>query len=247
MASRVFIVGIGPGPSDLITARAKKAIRSVSVIIGQPDCLAQIVHLTQGKEVMAISKNPLVRTQTALEKTKNGQNVAIVASGDPGTYAISATFLDYLHTNNIQIEVEVIPAIGLSSYASALLGAALGGDSASISLSDQGTPWEIIINRFETAVNADFVVVIYNPFGKLGSNRWQKALSILKLKRAPATPIGILTQANTPLERLFLTTLGELEVTDFPSDTLFIIGNSQSYISFGRMVTPRRYQEGIGY
>jgi precorrin-3B C17-methyltransferase len=155
--------------------------------------------------------------------------------------------LNYLRQQNLALDVEIVPGIGLASYASARLGAALGSDSANISLSDQNTPWAAIIRRLSSALAADFVVVIYNPFGKLGSARWEEALAIIEKERNANTPIGILSQANTPNEKLLLTTLGQLPQTTLPTDTLIIIGNSQSYIYGDHMVTPRCYKETIGY
>ena len=79
-----------------------------------------------------------------MEKAQAGQDVAIISSGDPGVYAIAATFLGYLKDNNIMLDVKVIPGVGLAAYAAARLGAPLGNDSASITLTDQGTPWPVI-------------------------------------------------------------------------------------------------------
>ncbi|MCL2281126.1 MAG: precorrin-3B C(17)-methyltransferase [Dehalococcoidia bacterium] len=247
MNAKIFLVGIGPGQAEHMTPCAKAAIVHAPVIIGHPDNLLQIAHLTHGKELLPLQHNPLERSRLAVEKAQNGQDVVIVSSGDPGTYAIAATFLDYLRQQNLNIDVEVVPGIGLASYASARLGAALGNDSAHISLSDQNTPWAAITRRLSSALAADFVVVIYNPFGKLGSARWEEALALIAKERNINTPIGILSQANTSNEKLLMTTLGQLPQIALPTDMLIIIGNSQSYFCGSYMITPRCYKENIGY
>ncbi|MCL1886019.1 MAG: precorrin-3B C(17)-methyltransferase [Dehalococcoidia bacterium] len=247
MNAKIFLVGIGPGQAEHLTPRAKSVLERASVVIGHPDSLAQIAHLTCGKEVLALSQNPLERSRLAVERAQGGCDVAIISSGDPGTYAIGATFLDYLSRQELDIDVEVVPGIGLASYASARLGAALGADSASISLSDQNTPWDSIKRRLAAALSADFVLVIYNPLGKLGPSRWQEALGLIIQARHDSTPVGMLSQANSPDEKLHLATLGSLPDTLPSADTLIIIGNSQSYIRGGFMVTPRCYKESIGY
>jgi len=247
MNTKIVLVGIGPGSAEHMTLCAQMSIERSSVVIGHPNDLAQIVHITQGKEVLVIEHNPLERSRVAVEMALNGHDVVIVSGGDPGTYAIAATFLDYLHQQNLNIDVEIVPGISLGSYASARLGAALGCDSASISLSDQSTPWSSICCRISAAAKADFVITIYNPFGKLNSTRWQEALALIRQDRHDSTPVGVLSQANTPSERLLLMTLGELPVIMLPTDTIIIIGNSQSYAYGSYMVTPRRYQENVGY
>ena len=57
----------------------------------------------------------------------------------------------------------------------------------------------------------------------------------------------MLSEAATPDEKAQITTLGELDVMSLPVDTLLIIGNSQSFVRNGKMVTPRHYRQGVGY
>jgi precorrin-3B C17-methyltransferase len=242
MSATVYLVGIGPGQAELVTPEALAAIGKVSVVIGQPECLELVKELTVGKEVIAKE-----RSRLAVEKAQAGCDVAIISSGDPGVYAIAATFLDYLRENNLTLDVKVIPGVGLAAYAAARLGAPLGNDSASITLTDQGTTWPIIKKRLEAAASADFVIVIYNPFAKLGPSRLQEAIKIIAQSRTAQTPVGVLSKVATPDEKAQITTLGELRSMPLPVDTIIIIGNSQSYVRDGKMVTPRLYRQGIGY
>jgi precorrin-3B C17-methyltransferase len=247
MSGTIYLVGIGPGQAENVTTEALQAIEKVSVVIVQPECLAFVQALALGKEVIAERQSPLERSRLAVGKAQSGHDVAIVSSGDPGTYAIAATLLGYLKDNNITLDARVIPGIGLAVYAAALLGAPLGDDAATITLTDQGTPWNVTQKRVAAAAAADFVVVIYNPFGKLGPSRLKEALLIVSEFRTAQTPVGVLSQAATPNEKAEITPLGELDVMGLPMDTLLIIGNSQSYLRDGKMVTPRFYQQGIGY
>ena len=247
MSATVYLVGIGPGQPELVTPETLAVIKSVPVVIGQPECLVLVGALTRGKEVIAERHSPLERSRLAVEKAQAGQDVAIISSGDPGVYAIAATFLGYLKDNDITLDVRVIPGVGLGAYAAARLGAPLGNDFATITLTDQGTPWPVIRKRLEAATSADFVIVIYNPFGKLSPARLQEALKITAEYRAAQTPVGVLSEAATPNEKMEITTLRKLDVMAVPLDTLIIIGNSQSFVREGKMVTPRNYLEGVGY
>jgi precorrin-3B C17-methyltransferase / cobalt-factor III methyltransferase len=246
VTGKVYLVGIGPGQPELMTPQARETIERVKTIIGQPDTLAHIESLTQGKDVLATESNPLERSRLAVEKAGEGE-VAIVSSGDPGTYAIAATFFSYLRDNDLNLDVEVVPGLNLAAYAASRLGAPLGGDFAAISLTDQGTPWPLIKKRLEAAAKADFVIVMFNPLGKLGPERLQEALGIIGRNRKPATPVGVLSQAATRQESLSAGNLSSIDPLAIPADTLIIVGNSQTYISDGRMVTPRAYLAGLGY
>lgn len=247
MSKTVYLVGIGPGQAELITPEALAIIREVSVVIGQPECLALIGAVTNGKEVIAARHSPLERSRLAVEKAREGRAVAIISGGDPGVYAIAATFLNYLKENNLTLEVKIIPGLGLAGYAAARLGAPLGNDYATITLTDQGTPWPVIKQRLEAASSGGFVIVIYNPLGKLGPARLQEALQIISAHRPAQTPVGMLSEAASPTEKTLITTLGEVKTTELAVDTIIIVGNSQSYVREGKMITPRLYRKGIGY
>lgn len=244
---KVYLVGIGPGQPELLTPQARETIERVGIVIGQPDTLDGIKDLIRAKEVISFGSNPVERSRIAVEKAQAGREVAIVSSGDPGVYAVAATFFAFLRDNDISLDIEVVPGLGLAGYAAARLGAPLGGDHASISLSDRGTPWTDIKKRIEAAASADFVVVIYNPIGKLGPGRLQEALETFIRYRGAATPVGILSQGATLAEKSEVTTLGAVDAISLPLDTLLIIGGSQTYVRSGRMITPRTYTPGIGY
>ncbi len=247
MNGTVYLVGLGPGRTDLITPEALAVIRKVPVAIGQPECFDLVEKLVSGKETIFERQSPLERSRLAVEKARSGKDVAVVSSGDPGTFAIASTFLGYMKDNDISLDVRVIPGLNLAGYAGSLLGSPLGNDWASISLTDQGTPWETTRRRLETAAQADFVIAIYNPIGKLGPSRLKKMFSIISGFRTAETPVGLVSNAASPEEKIILTNLSAMEGVDIPVDTLLIIGNSQSYTHDGKFNTFRVYKEGTGY
>jgi precorrin-3B C17-methyltransferase len=247
MNGTVYLVGLGPGRADLITPEAIAVIQKVQVAIGQPECLDLIENLTSGKEIVFERQNPLERSRLAVEKARSGKDVALVSSGDPGTFAIASTFLGYIKDNHISLDVRIIPGLNLASYSASLLGAPLGNDWASITLTDQGIPWEVTRRRLEAAAEADFVIAIYNPIGKLGQFRLKEMSGIISSFRTAETPVGLVSHAASPDEKIIFTTLAAMEGVTIPVDTMVIIGNSQSYVREGKFTTPRFYKEGIGY
>jgi cobalt-precorrin 5A hydrolase/precorrin-3B C17-methyltransferase len=140
------------------------------------------------------------------------------------------------------IDVVGVPGVTAALAASSLLGAPLGHDHASVSLSDLHTPWPVIEARVRAVAEADLVVTFYNPRSR--GRDWQlpKALSVLLEHRPARTPAGIVTDASRPTERVVLTSLGELDPSQVTMYSCVVVGSSQSTVVAGRMVTPRGYR-----
>lgn len=247
MNGKIYLVGIGPGDSSSMTSRANKVLKNVQVVIGHKACLDMLWKSVVGKEVIAAKMTPVERAETAVSKALEGRDVAIASSGDSGIYAIASTFFSYLKDNAIELEVEVVPGVTVASAAAALLGSPLGHDFAVISIADQATEWEATRKRLQAAAEADFVVVLYNPVGKIGYGRLQEATRILLKYRPAGTAVGIVSGIATEREKAGITTLEGLSGGDVATDTMIIIGNAQTFVYNGRMITPRGYIEGVGY
>ncbi|MFH1662984.1 MAG: precorrin-3B C(17)-methyltransferase [Chloroflexota bacterium] len=247
MDGKIYLVGVGPGSRDDVTPRAAKVLKNVQVIIGHKACLDPLWKLVTGKEIVAGEITPVERAAMAVEKARQGRDVAVVSSGDIGIYAFASTFFSHLREKGLELEVEVIPGITVASAVASLLGSPLGHDFAVISLADRATEWSDIKRRLISAAESDFVVVFYNPIGKAGSERVEEAVSILLKYREADTPVGIVTGVATEQEKVLVTTLGEMSAGEVETDTMVIAGNSETYVYNGRMVTPRGYIEGVGY
>ena len=134
-----------------------------------------------------------------------------------------------------------MPGITAALAASNLLGAPLGHDHASISLSDLHTPWPAIEARVRAVAEGDLVVTFYNPRSR--GRDWQlaKAVTMLLEHRPATTPVGIVTDASRSTETVVLTTLGDLDVEQVTMLACVVVGSSQSRLVAGRFVTPRGY------
>jgi cobalt-precorrin 5A hydrolase/precorrin-3B C17-methyltransferase len=140
------------------------------------------------------------------------------------------------------IDVIGVPGVTAALAAAAVLGAPLGHDHVSISLSDLHTPWEVIERRVRAAAEADIVVTFYNPRSR--GRDWQlpKALAILAGHREPTTPVGVVRNASRPDESSRLTTLADLDPATVDMMTVVTVGNTATRRIAGRMVTPRGYR-----
>jgi precorrin-3B C17-methyltransferase len=181
------------------------------------------------------------RAELAFELAEQDKTVVVISSGDAGIYGMTPLIYEMKLERNSDIQVESLPGISAFQKAASLLGAPIGHDTCIISLSDLMTPWELIERRINAAAVADFVTAIYNP--KSHGRYWQlyRLQEIFLQHRSPDTPVGYVRQAGRDEEVVKVTTLGDFNPEDVDMFTVIIIGNSQSYISDGKIITPRGY------
>ncbi|MFE2067517.1 precorrin-3B C(17)-methyltransferase [Streptomyces sp. NPDC059467] len=238
---RLAVVGLGPGARDLLTPRAKDELRRASVLVGLDQYVDQIRDLLRpGTRILESGLGAEEeRARTAVAEARAGQAVALIGSGDAGVYAMASPALAEASDD---IDVIGVPGVTAALAAGAILGAPLGHDHVSISLSDLHTPWEVIERRVRAAAEADIVVTFYNPRSR--GRDWQlpKALAILAGHREPTTPVGVVRNASRPDESSRLTTLGALDPAWVDMMTVVTVGNTATRNIAGRMVTPRGYR-----
>ena len=126
--------------------------------------------------------------------------------------------------------------------AAAVLGAPLGHDHASISLSDLHTPWDQIERRLRAAAEADLVVFLYNPASQARTWQLPRALAVLSEQRLAGTPVGWVRDASRGGEQFGVATLEDFDPAVANMHTMVVIGSSRTKVVAGRMVTPREYR-----
>jgi cobalt-precorrin 5A hydrolase/precorrin-3B C17-methyltransferase len=238
---RLALVGLGPGARDLITPRSVGELRRASVIVGLSQYVDQIRDLLRPGTLVLASQLGAEeeRAATAVARARAGHAVALIGSGDAGVYAMASPALEFA---GAEIDVAGAPGVTAALAAAAALGAPLGHDHAAISLSDLHTPWEVIERRITAAAEADFVVCFYNPRSRARGGHLAKALALLAAHRAPDTPVGMVTGASRPGQRVVLSTLAGFDPSEADMRTLVVVGSSATRIIAGRMVTPRGYR-----
>ncbi|ARX82592.1 MULTISPECIES: precorrin-3B C(17)-methyltransferase [Streptomyces] len=238
---RLAVVGLGPGARDLLTPRARDELRRAAVLVGLDQYVDQIRDLLRpGTRVIESGLGAEEeRARTAVAEAREGRAVALIGSGDAGVYAMASPALAEAGDD---IDVVGVPGVTAALAAGALLGAPLGHDHVSISLSDLHTPWEVIERRVRAAAEADLVVTFYNPRSR--GRDWQlpKSLALLAEHRAASTPVGVVRNASRPDESVRLTTLAALDPDSVDMMTVVTVGNTATRAIAGRMVTPRGYR-----
>lgn len=243
---KIMLVGLGPGSHDHLTARARAAIAEADTVIGYATYIRLVKDLLDGKEVIKKAMTEeLDRASEALDRARLGRKVALVSSGDAGVYGMAGPTYEVLFqagwTPDSGIEVEIVPGASALNTCAALVGAPLTHDFCAISLSDLLTPWPTIARRLDAVAYADFVVALYNPKSGRRSGQIVEAQRLFLRHRDPQTPVAIVKSAYRPKQRIEFTTLEKMGEADIGMLTTVLIGNSNTFVKHGLMITPRGY------
>lgn len=228
-----------------MTARAIKAIKEAEIVVGYKTYLELIEDLLIEKDVRSSGmRKEVERSYLAVDLALQGHRVAVVSSGDPGVYGMAGVVLEALSNRKAQdrVDVDVIPGVTSATAAAAALGAPLMHDFAVISLSDLLTPWDLILRRVENAALGDFIITLYNPKSTKRVHQIEEVQQLLLKHRSPSTPVGIVRNARRKGEEKIISTLGDFLSQPIDMFTMVVIGNSQTFVEDGWMITPRGYR-----
>ena len=240
---KIIVAGIGPGSKEDITPAVLEAVREADVIVGYKYYFQFIEsYVKPGCECVDTGmKKERERAEQAFMLAGQNKTVVVISSGDAGIYGMAPLIYEMKQERQSDIEVETLPGISAFQKAASLLGAPIGHDFCIISLSDLMTPWEVIERRIKSAATGDFVTAIYNP--KSHGRYWQlyRLVELFLQERSAETPVGYVRQAGREEQETKVTTLGAFDPEDVDMFTVVLIGNSQTYIADGKMITPRGY------
>ena len=227
-----------------MTLAVREALQSADVVVGY-QYYFQFIKPYVREDCECIDtgmKKERQRAEQAIELAEQGKTVVVISSGDAGIYGMTPLIYEMQrHHAATDIEVSSLPGISAFQKAASLLGAPIGHDLCIISLSDLMTPWEVIERRIKAAATGDFVTAVYNP--KSHGRYWQlyRLQELFLQERSAETPVGYVRQAGRDDEEIKITTLGAFDPEDVDMFTVVLIGNSQSYIADGHIITPRGY------
>ena len=243
---KIMLVGIGPGSVDHMTQRARAAIAEADVVIGYVTYIKLVADLIEGKEIIRKSMTEeLDRAVSALEAARAGKKVALISSGDAGVYGMAGPTYEVLFqagwTPDDAVAVEIVPGASALNSCAALVGAPLTHDFCAISLSDLLTPWPTIARRLDAVAMADFVVALYNPKSGRRTRQIVEAQRLFLRHRRADTPVAIVKSAYRRRENIVFTTLDRMCDADIGMLSTVLIGNSNTFVRHGLMVTPRGY------
>jgi precorrin-3B C17-methyltransferase len=242
MKHKIYVVGMGPGNENGMTGQAKAALLESDVIIGYTVYLQLLGAEFQEKECLS---TPMTKEKErcvlCFQEARKGKIVSMVCSGDAGIYGMASLMYE-IGRDYPDCELEIIPGVTAASSGAAELGAPLNHDFCVISLSDLLTPWEQIRKRLLAAAEGDFAMAIYNPSSKKRADYLQRACDLLLQKIEPERPCGYVENIGREGTKTCVCTLAELREKQVNMFTTVFVGNSQSEILDGKLITKRGYK-----
>ena len=240
---KIIVAGIGPGSKEDITPAVLEAVREADAVVGYKYYFQFIeAYVKPGCECIDTGmKKERERAEQAFRLAEQRKTVCVISSGDAGLYGMAPLIYEMKREKQSDIEIVSLPGISAFQKAASLLGAPIGHDVCLISLSDLMTPWNVIERRIKAAAVGDFVTAVYNP--KSHGRYWQlyRLQELFLQERSADTPVGYVRQAGREEQEVKVTTLGTFNPEDVDMFTVILIGNSQSYIAEGKIITPRGY------
>ena len=238
----LYVVGIGAGSREGMTIAAQNAIERSELIVGYTKYVELVKRIFPHKEYAATGMTQeRERVEYALNAA-SAKNVSLVCSGDPQLYGMAGLAYE-LSEKYPETEIEVVAGVTAAFSGGAVLGSPLTHDFAVISLSDLLTPADKIRKRLECAAECDMVIVLYNPSSKKRADHLQKACDIILEHRSAETVCGYVRNIGRDGQESRILTLAELRDTPVDMFTTVYIGNSETKITGGKMVTPRGYRD----
>jgi len=114
--SKLYLVGIGPGASDYLTAAAINTAGSVDVLVGSQRAL-DLFPKFEGETLILRARNMDEMMKKSIYLVDEGKNVAILSTGDPGFSGVLNPILNLRD----DLDLEVIPGISSLQLAAARL------------------------------------------------------------------------------------------------------------------------------
>ncbi len=257
--TQLYVVGTGPGDAQLVAPKALSAINASSDLVAYGLYLDLLGDVCDNKQHHDLPLGEEIgRARLALDLAASGKTTALISSGDIGIYAMATLVFELLdqqlqgkeeHPEWLDVEIEVIPGISAMQAGASRVGAMLGHDFCTVSLSDLLTPWETIEKRIHSAGTGDFVISFYNPVSKKRDWQLNSARDILLQYRPAETPVLLGRQLTRDDESIRIIRLDELDAKDVDMFTMVSVGNSESkHIVNGSkewVYTPRGYSKKL--
>lgn len=240
----IFVVGIGPGEQELMSAQAVRVLEQCDVIVGYPVYINLLgEHLRQKQIITTPMREEIKRCRICFEEARKGRQVALVCSGDAGVYGLASLMYE-IGEAYPDCELTVVAGITAANSGAALLGAPLNHDYCIISLSDLLTPWELIEKRLRCAASGDFCIALYNPSSHRRVDHLRRACCILLEYAEKSRACGLVENIGRENTKVETCTLGMLQDKQVNMFTTVFIGNSQTRILQNKLVTNRGYHIG---
>lgn len=204
MTGRVYLIGAGPGASDLITLRGVEALRRADVVVHDRLVNRELLHHTrQDVEIVYVGKTPGGPTtrqerihEILIEKALGGATVVRLKGGDP--YIFGRGWEELEACRQAGVACEVVPGVTSSIAAPA---------SAGIPLTHRGLSrgFAVVAAQFAKKYELDYgalskmdTVVILMGRGRIE----EIAQGLIAAGRNPNTPAAVVACGTTEEQKV---------------------------------------------
>jgi cobalt-precorrin-7 (C5)-methyltransferase len=116
--SKLYIVGIGPGAPEYLSYKAVKTVENADIVIGSKRAIDLFDNIKD--KIVFNVKNLHGNLEESVDIAKEGKNVALLSTGDPGFSGLLKPILEISAEKGFPKEnIEVIPGISSLQLASA--------------------------------------------------------------------------------------------------------------------------------
>jgi precorrin-3B C17-methyltransferase len=229
MNGRLAVVGLGPGDARWLTPEADAALAAADALYGYGPYLDRVASREGQTRHSSDNREEGARAAAALRHAAEGASVAVVSGGDPGVFAMAAAVCEEIDAGPDAwraLDITVVPGVTAMLAVAARVGAPLGHDFCTLSLSDNLKPWDLIERRLDAAAGAGFVIALYNPISR--ARPWQLGSAFERLRRQlPAsTPVVFGRAVGRTDEDIAVTTLAMADPAAADMATLIIVGSA---------------------
>lgn len=229
---RVLLVGAGPGPVDLMTVRAMRAVQDAGALLYDALCSDEVVALAPpgciriqtGKRGGRPSMRQDEINRLMLRLARRGLCVVRLKGGDPSIFGRVGEELAFLSASGIR--AEVVPGVTAACAASAQFGFPLThrGQARRVVFTTARVENGAVAGDWRSGADAEATLAVY-----MGGEAAQAlARALIVAGRPPATPVAVIEQAGAPGARLTTTSLGALTVRPIETDggpVLIVVGD----------------------
>lgn len=243
---RVSVVGIGSGSPEHLTPQAAEALRRCDVAAGYTPYLELARAAIAGKPRIGNGmRGEVDRCRAALEAARDGKDVCMVCSGDPGILAMAGLLFELraAEARFAAVDIRVVPGITAASLAAAELGAPLQNGYCLISLSDLLTPAEEVRRNLTAASASALPVVLYNPAGRKRRALLGEALTLFTARRGAETPCALVRHAGRPEAERWTGRLADFPAERVDMSSLIVIGGPKTRLAHSVLYEPRGYAD----
>ncbi|MBB4104487.1 precorrin-3B C(17)-methyltransferase [Allorhizobium borbori] len=231
MTGFLTVVGLGPGDEGFLTPQAGAAIAASEDFFGYVPYLDRLQLAPNQRRHASDNREELSRAEAALALAAGGGKVCVVSGGDPGVFAMAAAICEAMEAGPPEwraIEFSVVPGVTAMLAVAARVGAPLGHDFCTISLSDNLKPWAVIEARLVAAASAGFVMAFYNPVSRARPHQLDRAFDLLRAHLPETVPVIFGRAAGRRDEAIRTVPLRDAAASMADMATCIIVGSAQT-------------------